>query len=61
MARRAAIIKANSKLKYVIRKRNRCRICGRARGFLRKFEMCRICFRGLALKGEVPGVVKASW
>jgi small subunit ribosomal protein S14 len=49
------------KLKYKVRKRNRCRICGRARGFLRKFEMCRICFRGLALKGEIPGVVKASW
>jgi small subunit ribosomal protein S14 len=49
------------KLKYKIRQRNRCRICGRSRGFLRKFHMCRICFRGLALKGEIPGVVKASW
>jgi small subunit ribosomal protein S14 len=53
--------KLQRKLKFKIRKRNRCRICGRARGFLRKFEMCRICFRGHALKGEIPGVVKASW
>ena len=49
------------KPKYKIRQRNRCRICGRARGYLRKFRMCRICFRGRALKGEIPGVVKASW
>jgi small subunit ribosomal protein S14 len=49
------------KLKYKIRQRNRCRICGRPRGFLRKFQMCRICFRGHALLGEIPGVAKASW
>ncbi|MGA7992729.1 MAG: type Z 30S ribosomal protein S14 [Thermoanaerobaculia bacterium] len=61
MARRAAIIKANSKLKYAIRKRNRCARCGRPRGFLRKFGMCRICFRNLALAGYIPGVTKASW
>jgi large subunit ribosomal protein L5 len=61
MARDSQFAKMKRKLKYKIRQRNRCRICGRARGFLRKFEMCRICFRGLALKGEIPGVVKASW
>jgi small subunit ribosomal protein S14 len=44
-----------------VRVRNRCRVCGRARGYIRKFQMCRICFRGMALKGEIPGVVKASW
>lgn len=49
------------KLKYKIRARNRCRVCGRPRGYIRKFQMCRICFRGFALRGEVPGVVKASW
>jgi small subunit ribosomal protein S14 len=49
------------KPKFKIRIRNRCRICGRPRGFIGKFEMCRICFRGLALKGEIPGVTKASW
>ena len=61
MARRAAIIKANSKLKFAIRKRNRCKICGRPRAYLRKFGLCRICFRNLALAGYVPGVGKASW
>ena len=39
----------------------RCQLCGRPRGYLRKFKLCRICFRELALKGEVPGVIKASW
>ncbi len=61
MARRAAVIKANSKLKYAIRKRHRCSRCGRPRGFIRKFGMCRICFRNLALAGYIPGVTKASW
>jgi small subunit ribosomal protein S14 len=61
MATRARMAKMKKKLKYKIRVRNRCRICGRPRGYIRKFEMCRICFRGLALKGEIPGVVKASW
>lgn len=61
MARTSQFAKLKRKPKFKIRKRNRCRICGRSRAFLRKFEMCRICFRGLALKGEIPGVVKASW
>ena len=43
------------------RQRNRCLRCGRPRGFLRKFNLCRICFRKLALAGEIPGVIKASW
>jgi small subunit ribosomal protein S14 len=49
------------KPKFSSRKHNRCRICGRPRGFLRKFGICRLCFRGLALKGEIPGVSKSSW
>lgn len=44
-----------------IRLRNRCFRCGRPRGYIRKFNLCRICFRKLALAGEVPGVIKASW
>lgn len=48
-------------LRFAVRHRNRCRICGRPRGYLRHFEMCRICFRNLALRGEIPGVIKASW
>ena len=47
--------------KLQCRHRNRCFRCGRPRGYLRKFKLCRICFRKLALAGEVPGVIKASW
>jgi len=61
MARTAKIVKELKKQKFRVRARNRCRICGRARGYIRKFQMCRICFRGMALKGEIPGVTKASW
>jgi len=61
MARTALIMKAQRPPRFKVRAHNRCRLCGRSRGYLRKFEMCRLCFRELALKGEVPGVVKASW
>jgi small subunit ribosomal protein S14 len=61
MATTARHAKMRRKLKYKIRQRNRCRRCGRPRGFIRKFELCRICFRLMALKGEIPGVTKASW
>lgn len=47
--------------KYPTRVRNRCKICGRPRGYLRRFGLCRICFRELALQGKIPGVVKSSW
>jgi len=47
--------------KYKTRVRNRCKRCGRPRGYIRRFGLCRICFRELALKGEIPGVVKSSW
>ena len=49
------------KPKYKIRHRNRCRICGRPRGYIGKFQMCRLHFRQLALLGEIPGVTKSSW
>jgi len=35
--------------KYSIRRKRRCRICGRSKGYYRKFDMCRLCFRELAL------------
>jgi small subunit ribosomal protein S14 len=57
----SAFAKYVRKPKYAIRTHNRCRICGRSRGYYRKFDMCRLCFRELAHKGEIPGVVKASW
>ena len=44
-----------------VRVRLRCELTGRARANYRKFKLCRICFRKLALAGEVPGVIKASW
>lgn len=44
-----------------VRARNRCPRCGRPRSFIRKFQLCRICFRGLAVRGEIPGVTKSSW
>lgn len=47
--------------KYPVRVRNRCRICGRPRGYMRRFQLCRICFRREALEGRLPGVVKSSW
>ncbi len=58
---RAAKLAGTTPAKMAIRHRNRCLRCGRPRGFLRKFNLCRICFRQLALAGEVPGVIKASW
>jgi small subunit ribosomal protein S14 len=61
MARRAMIVKAARTPKFKVRQHNRCRRCGRARAYIRKFGLCRICFRQLALWGEIPGVVKASW
>lgn len=61
MPRKALVVKAGLKPKFKVRKVNRCKICGRSRGYLRKFAMCRICFRELASKGEIPGITKSSW
>ena len=61
MATTAKIAREAKKLKFKVRHRNRCRRCGRPRGYIRKFEMCRICVRELALLGELPGVTKSSW
>ncbi|MCD6133653.1 MAG: type Z 30S ribosomal protein S14 [Deltaproteobacteria bacterium] len=61
MARKASIEKMKKSQKFRVRYRNRCGICGRPRGYMRKFGICRICFRNLASKGEIPGVRKASW
>ncbi|HOK23178.1 MAG TPA: type Z 30S ribosomal protein S14 [Candidatus Hydrothermia bacterium] len=62
MARKAKFVRTFTiEPKFKVRKRNRCKICGRSRGYMRKFGVCRICFRELALRGELPGVKKASW
>jgi len=41
--------------------KNRCTVTGRPKGYLRKFGLSRIVFREMALRGEIPGVTKASW
>ncbi len=61
MARLAMINKANKKPKFSTRQKNRCMQCGRPRAYYRDFGICRICFRKLALAGQIPGVIKASW
>lgn len=61
MAKKSLIAKAKRTPKFQVRAYNRCPICGRPRAYLRQFGICRICFRNMALKGELPGVIKSSW
>lgn len=61
MAKTSDIVKFKREQKFAVRHRNRCNLCGRARAYMRQFGLCRMCFRELALKGELPGVLKASW
>lgn len=58
---KTSMIEREKSRKYEVREVNRCKRCGRPRGYMRRFQLCRICFRELALKGEIPGVRKASW
>ena len=60
MAKTRIVIREQRR-KFKNRVRNRCTMCGRPRGFIRRFGLCRICFREQALKGNLPGVVKSSW
>lgn len=43
------------------RQRNRCAMTGRPRGTFRKFGLARIKIREIAMRGEIPGITKASW
>lgn len=61
MAKKSLVMKSKRKAKFKTRKYNRCPVCGRPRAYMRKFDMCRLCFRGMASKGLLPGVIKASW
>jgi small subunit ribosomal protein S14 len=61
MARTQAFAKMEKQPKFTVRYRNRCKVCGRPRGYYRKFQLCRICLRNLALQGDIPGVTKSSW
>ncbi len=60
MAKKSKILKSIKLKDHSTRSVNRCRICGRPRGYIRQFGLCRLCFRELAHRGELPGVVKYS-
>ena len=61
MAKKSLSVKCKKDPKFSTRRYNRCRICGRPRGYMRDFDMCRLCFRKLASEGQIPGVTKSSW
>jgi small subunit ribosomal protein S14 len=61
MAKKSNVVNLLKKQKFSTREKNRCNICGRPKSYMRKFGICRICFRELAQKGELPGVLRASW
>lgn len=61
MAKKSLRVKQQRTPKFSTRKYNRCRICGRPRGYMRDFQMCRVCFRELASQGQIPGITKSSW
>jgi small subunit ribosomal protein S14 len=61
MARASQFAKLNRTPKFAVRHNSRCKVCGRSRSYYRKFELCRICLRLYSLRGEIPGVIKASW
>lgn len=44
-----------------VRLKNRCKLTGRPKGYIREFGICRNQFRELALMGKIPGVTKSSW
>jgi small subunit ribosomal protein S14 len=60
MAKKSLIAKAKLTPKFSSRKIRRCTQCGRPRAVIRYFGLCRLCFRELAVKGNLPGVTKAS-
>jgi len=61
VAKKSLINKSQRPPRFKTQAYNRCQVCGRPRGYMRKFGLCRICFRERALQGELPGVTKSSW
>jgi small subunit ribosomal protein S14 len=61
LAKKSIFLKSLRVPKFSTRAYLRCQICARPRAVYRKLTLCRICFRDLALKGQIPGVRKASW
>lgn len=62
IAKREVLLRSGEKKvnRVSTRGENRCKITGRPRGYMRYFGLSRLTFRELAVKGELPGVVKAS-
>lgn len=60
MAKKSRIEKWKRTPRFPVRAENRCHRCGRSRAYYRWFGLCRLCLRELALKGQLPGVRKAS-
>lgn len=61
MAKKSLVVKSKRKPKFKVRAYSRCLCCGRPRAVYRKFKLCRLCLRKRALRGEIPGLTKASW
>ncbi|HYU64991.1 MAG TPA: type Z 30S ribosomal protein S14 [Candidatus Paceibacterota bacterium] len=61
MPKKSTIARSNKKPKFSSRKVLRCFVCGRKRGYIRRFGLCRIHFREFASQGLLPGVKKSSW
>ena len=61
LAKKSLVAKSKRTKKFSSRQYNRCFMCGRPRGFYRRFNMCRICLRKYALAGVIPGMMKSSW
>ena len=61
MAKKSMIAKSKREPKFSTRQHNRCARCGRPRAYYRKFGLCRGMIRDAAMRGDIPGLVKASW
>ncbi|MCL5980443.1 type Z 30S ribosomal protein S14 [Acidithiobacillus sulfuriphilus] len=61
MAKKSLIAKSERTPRFQVRAYHRCKLCGRSRGYYRKFGLCRLCLRKHASAGAIPGIVKASW
>jgi small subunit ribosomal protein S14 len=61
VAKKSWIARQQKTQKFSVREYTRCSLCGRSRGYMRKFGLCRICFRENALRGNIPGIRKSSW
>jgi small subunit ribosomal protein S14 len=61
VAKKSMIVKSQRKPRFAVQHKSRCAVCGRPRGYMRRFALCRICFRERALEGQLPGVTKSCW